>query len=607
MTRPVASIEIQAKSTGLAGQLREARAKVANFADSVGRTMYRGFGKLGGMFGKKSPLGEKGFLGGAARTAAGNLMSGAVSKATDFIENIGEATFEYQDRLKRLQIQADATPASIDELSKSIRKASDETGLSKSKILAGSEAFVTLTGRMDIAKEASTGFARIAQATGSEVSDIATTGAAAFQNLGIQAKDFEAMFSGMAAQGKMGAVELKDLATELSTIAPQWAQFNNGKGLQGARELGSALQIVKRGFGGDAAETVTGLNNFLTAVQKKGSRFRDLGIGSFFKDVGHGKKQLRSVFEIVDMISKSSASKNGDGEALTKAFGSSEAYRAFIQLRDGRKDLEAFNRAGMDGGLIQRDFANYMESSGAKMKRSLEVLKNKIADVFTPERIEKFADMIERAADKVGQMAGALGKLADLAGGVEHVGENIRKFFGGDGHKEISQTDMYLAQSNGFMVGRNNAPDAMAARVAGAKSRVNDVIAWNNTVDSIMGKERDEKSTPESIAAAKAAYYNAERNQDGQVAYKGAGEAAQIYLRNAKADLTLGSDTTTALGGGAGAVSGALGGGPEIALKILAELKKLNEKSGDTEVKVGSDTVAKASKQSPTHRAAVAK
>lgn len=607
MSRPVASIEIQAKSTGLAAQLREARAKVGNFADSVGRTMYKGFGLAGKLFGKKGALGEKSMLGGAATHAVGNLMSGAVSKASDFITGIAEDTFDYTDRLKRLQIQADATPASIDELSKSIRKASDETGLGKGKILAGSEAFVTLTGRMDVAKDSAAEFAKIAQATNSETSDIATTAAAAFQNLGIQAGEFERMFSGMAAQGKMGAIELKDLATELSTIAPQWAQFGGGKGLRGARELGAALQVVKRGFGGDAAETVTGLNNFLTAVTKKSARFRDAGVGSFFNVKGK-KKELKSVFEIVDQIAKSKLA--NDPEALTKAFGSSEAYRAFIQLRDGRKDLEAFNRAGMDGGLIQRDFATYMESTGAKLKRSLEVLKNKVADTFTPERIERFAEMIERAADKVGKLAGFLGKIADLAGDVEHVGENIRKFFGGDGHKEKTLRDMMLAGGDGYDMtpGANNSAEAKAMRHAGAVSRLKDVDTWNATVDKVMSKERDEKSTPESILAAKEAYYNAERLPNGQVAYKGAGEAAQIYLRNAKANLTLGDDTTSALGGIGGAVSSVFSAGnQDIAKQILSELKKLNAKSGDTEVKVGGDTVVKATKQAPTHRAAVAK
>jgi len=584
LEKQIAVVELQARANGLNATLREVRAKFGKFADDVGGMMRRGWSSAFGK-GKEKKGPQEGFLRGAGKHAVGNLMASGFERALGAVGNIAKGTLDFEEKLTRLQIQANETPETMRAFATSVREASDATGIGKDKILDGANAFVTLTGKMSIARESAATFAKVAQATGSEVNDIATTGAAAFQNLGIEAKDFEQFFSGMTAQGKMGAVELKDLATELSTIAPQWAQFGSGKGLQGARELGAALQIVKRGFGGDAAETVTGLNNFLTAVTKKSARFRDAGVASFFNVKG-GKKELKSVFEIVDLISKSRISK--DPEALTKALGSSEAYRAFIQLRDGRKDMQGFVDAAMDGSVIQRDFNTYMESSAGRMSKAMENVKNAIAAAFTPERITAFANAIEGLADNLGPVTDFLGLAADVLGGISGVGKSVRGALSGDvnpfGQNFILDDDkIFTAQ--GKLVDKSSAE---------GKAQLEQRRGFGSAVDEIMGKERNERTTKDSIRAA--VYASGSENI-------GRATAGNRYLAN-----VFSSGTEVA----------------EAKEKVFAEdfekmkkglldgltplLQQIAQNTGaDKEIKVGAEPVVKATKNAPSHRGRVSK
>lgn len=352
---------------------------------------------------------------GAGRSVLGTIKTGlglglGLDAAGGITGMVGEV-LDYEKALTRLQITASTSPAVMRSFSKTVDEASLSTGIHRNEILSAAAAYVALTGDMDTARASTGTWAKIAQATGATVSDIAQTAAALSQQMGIGPAQMEATFSALAAQGKAGAIELKDLAGVMSQIAPMWAQFKNGRGLEGVRELGAALQVVKRGFGGDAGETVTGLQGLLVALTKNAGRFRQAGIKIFDVD-RHGKESMRDVFSIVDAISHSSLVQHPD--LLEKAFGRVEAYRAYLQLSQNKELLDKFVREASDTGLIGRDFATYMESSSAKMERSWNEIKLAVISAFTPERIQAFADGLSAAADKIMEVARWIDEHSDI-------------------------------------------------------------------------------------------------------------------------------------------------------------------------------------------------
>jgi TP901 family phage tail tape measure protein len=400
MTRdPKVEVEVSAHSRSLRARLREARAKFATFGAELKKHV----------FGKE--LVEKGFWGKAGAQMVGNLGTNAVMALGGALLDQGKAVMDFEDRLVRLQITARKTPEEMRAFADSVRRSSNETGINATQILAGAQAYVALTGDMDGAAASARQWSRVAQATNSDVKDIAGTAAALKQQMKIEPGQMEAAFAALTIQGKEGAIELKDLAAELSSIAPMWAEFKGGKGLSGLKELGATLQVGKRGFGGDASETVTGLQSLLVAIQKNAKRFESAKIKVFDKDPKTGVKTMRSVLDIVDSIGKSKLVK--DPTKLEKAFGRVEAYRFFLQMRNGREDIRKLVEAAGDVGVIGRDLDTYLASPAGKIKQSFEEMKNRIAEAFTPERIEMFAAGMQKVLGFAVSIVDVLGKIPD--------------------------------------------------------------------------------------------------------------------------------------------------------------------------------------------------
>jgi TP901 family phage tail tape measure protein len=396
-----ARVELKSSAAGVDGGIREARRKLKQFEREQARSAKQAE--------REAARREKQLVrsaGGIGRSLLGTAASVGVGmlgvQAAGGLAGMASDVLDYEKALTRLQITANSTPAAMREYSKTIEASSLNTGINRNEILSAGAAYVALTGDMETATNSTSTWAKIAAATGSTVSDIAQTAAAMSQQMHIGPKDMEATFSALAAQGKAGAIELKDLAGVMSQIAPMWATFKGGTGLRGVQELGAALQVVKRGFGGDAGETVTGLQSMLVAITKNAGRFKAAGINVFDVDK-NGKESMKDVFSIVDAISKSSLVKHPD--LMEKAFGRVEAYRAYLQLSQNKDLLDKFVSESQDAGLINRDFNTYMESSSAKIEKSWNAVKLAIASAFTPERIQVFADVLSLAANKFMEVA----------------------------------------------------------------------------------------------------------------------------------------------------------------------------------------------------------
>ena len=392
-----ARIELKSSAAGVDQGINDARRKLRRFDREQARAVRQA---------ERDAKATRKQMLGAGRSVLGTVKDGIGLglglQAAGGLTGMASDVLDYEKALTRLQITANASPTAIRAFSKTVEEASLNTGIGRNEILSAAAAYVALTGDMDTASASTATWAKIAAATGSTVADIAQTAAALSQQMGIGPAEMEATFSALAQQGKAGAIELKDLAGTMSQIAPMWAMFKGGQGIQGVRELGAALQVVKRGFGGDAGETVTGLQGLLVSLQKNAKRFSGAGIRVFDTDK-NGKQSMRDVFSIVDAISKSDLVNHPD--LLEKAFGRVEAYRAYLQLSQNRDVLEKFVRDSSDAGLIQRDFGTYMESSSAKIERAWNEIKLAVASAFTPERIKAFADGLSFAAGKIMEVA----------------------------------------------------------------------------------------------------------------------------------------------------------------------------------------------------------
>lgn len=381
-----ARVEVTASTSKFDAGLRDARKKLRSFGGDV-----RGaFGKVSGVAGK---------IAGGLGAGLGMAIPGGVA---DIVGDVLAA----EKALTRFQIAGDRTPAQMEEFRASLSRVAGATGVARQELIDGAAAYVALTGDADGAAGSMEMFAKVANATGASVSDIAATAASMRDNMKIDPKDFEAAFSALHVQGKAGAVELRELAQVMSGVAPQFSKFDGGGGAAGLAELGATLQVLRKDFG-TTSEAATGARALFGALVRGSAKLKKVGVEVFNPD---GTK--RNFTAIIDDILKADL-----GEPmLQKILGSDEALRSIGALRTHRGLLTEITAASKDQGAIERDAATFRQSSAGRLAASMEQLKASVADVFTPERIQAFAGAIETVVSGVSRLIGGLGSVVTKLG-----------------------------------------------------------------------------------------------------------------------------------------------------------------------------------------------
>lgn len=340
---------------------------------------------------------------GGLRDSLGGVMG--MAAAVFGAGQVARDVLNFDDALTSLDIGAAGALGSIKDFRNQILGVSDDTGATKEELLAASNAFIALTGDGEAAKESLATFGKVNIATKASMDDIAASAAAINQNLGVMPSQFEQAFSTLVAQGKAGAVELKDLAVLLAPLTPMAAQFAGGTGLEGLSKLSAALQIARRGFG-SAKQTGTGLEALMGAIQSKAGSFTGIKI---FEEGADGVKRLRAMDTIIQDISDSDLAK--DPEKLIKAFGSKEAYAAYLQLSQNKEAWDDLAKSTMHANDIQKDYEKRQRSLSATVRKFWNQVKNAITRAALV-----IADNLKLAAIAVGSLLAAMLLLG--AGGV---------------------------------------------------------------------------------------------------------------------------------------------------------------------------------------------
>ncbi len=385
-----ARVELHADPSKLGRGLGVASAKLSTFGKDAQRKLWPA--PPPGRGSKFLAAGKQ--MGGMLGRGAGKA-AGFVSRAFDPIgigfgileAGVGEV-MKFERAMTRMAI---AQGKSLDEMvafRTSMAELSSSTGVARNELMSGAAAYQALTGDTQGAAAAVKVFARVAQATGASMDEVATAGASLAQNLKVDPSQLEEVFSIINSQGKAGAVELADLASLLPSISAMFQKFAGGTGADGVKEMGAALQIVKRNFG-SASEAGTGMEALMGALVRNGKKLKKAGVKVFDEQ---GK--LRNFAAIVSDIGASKLMKNPT--KLAEVLGSKEALLAVQALTDNYGDFRGLVET-TDAKSIGKDFDTYMASPAGKMERSLNNIKLAIAKAFTPERIAQFADNLERA------------------------------------------------------------------------------------------------------------------------------------------------------------------------------------------------------------------
>lgn len=386
------------------------RVRIAERAarETTERTKKFASGATGIMGGATSRvLGGVGMLGGAALAIGGGLSfadsirgeleagrSAAVLSNSAFQRGAGGASGTRVD------------PAALVAKAKSIQAA---TGLSKGEVLSGMQAFVAKTGHAEILGADDTSVlegAKLAKATGSSFADVMNAqGILVAQNKDFQKDPAKAaeMLRNVVAQGKMGAVEMTDLASIAGKITASSAMYEGDQGAA-QRKLLALSQIVFP-VAGSADETATSITHLGADALKHSSNLQ--GLDLFDKKSGRIKGGPEDILTKVLGATGGNIGKIqalGFGERSIRAFEAlAPDYQRALESSHGDKkaamasiggQIGQFTNATMSKQDVDSDLAVVMSSRAEKLDQAMIRLKEILADKGVPI-LDKFVTALE--------------------------------------------------------------------------------------------------------------------------------------------------------------------------------------------------------------------
>lgn len=404
-SRREAKIELGLDQADLDRDIAKARRTVRTFGRDIKRNRFGGSdGPKPSARGRK-PEGGAGVMWkslGAATAAMGitSLLAGGAQDA-----------IEFETALTRLQIAGGMTDEQLGRMREEVKRVSSATGIARVEIMKGASAYTALTGDAKGAAASMALFAEIAAGSGATMDAIAGTAAALTKNLKIDPADFRKAFDVLITQGKLGAVEIADLATKFASLAPQFSQFAGARSVGGMAELGAMLQVARQGFG-SADEAGTGFNGMMTQLARNQKKLKKLGIKVIDPQTGKFKNLLQIVREIG---ANEKIMKPGK---LLETLGEEKAVRAMGVLIENLKEVDRIKADSLNSDAVAKDNAKFQASAAGRFAASMNAAKNAFADIFTPERIEAFANTLTGVMETVGGIVDLMSGVGEMLDGI---------------------------------------------------------------------------------------------------------------------------------------------------------------------------------------------
>lgn len=309
---------------------------------------------------------------------------------------------------------------SVDEITGAAKAGGARFGIDQEHALTGLQAFVSKTGDLDTGLRTMQSFMELSRATGSNFEDIAAAaGDLASANKDLSAGEVEQMMRVIAGQGKLGAVELRDLATQMAKVSSSAGLFSGDK-MKNLTTLGAMAQAAK-GSGGavSAEEAATSVARFGSDVSGHVGKFAAAGI-----NVKDGKV-LRGPEAIIRDSLKATG---GDVSKLNDLFGErsiksvngfADIYRNAEGKNKGSGDEAVANEfrrlssATMTEVQVKETAAKRMRETDAKIEAAQARLRAVIAEQLLPQ-FEKLLPLFEKLIPVAGEFLATFTKMVDF-------------------------------------------------------------------------------------------------------------------------------------------------------------------------------------------------
>ena len=278
-----------------------------------------------------------------------------------------QAAQEFDRALAEIGAKGNLTAEQLRGIGEAAKATSSQMNQFATDIVKAQDFLVGMGLDVDRATKAMPSIARAATATGASLEDLSKAGFAAMSNLGVAAESLGKSFDIMAAAGKAGGFELRDMAQYLPSITAL-ASSKGMSGESGLAQIAAALQIVRRGAG-DASEAATNFSNILQKINSNDAigNFKKLGIDiqKVLKDAkANGTDPLEASLRAIN------TALGGDMSRLGEIFADAQVQKGLIPLLTGLEDyIRLRDEAAKADGVISADFARMMQTSVERVKQ----------------------------------------------------------------------------------------------------------------------------------------------------------------------------------------------------------------------------------------------
>lgn len=326
-------------------------------------------------------------MGAVAARAAGPLAAVmGVYGAARFVNNANREFAQNERAMTRIAVTADASAEAQQAAWTQLQDLARGTAQPIDKVREGLDALVAAGRSLPEAMAFLPSVAQTAQASGAEVADIAKTADAVGESFKIAGKDMQNAFDIMAAGGKAGKFELKDMARYLPSLGPATAAIGF-KGEKGLADLVAMLQIMRKGAG-TAEEAVASMNNILTKMEsdKTTKAFKELGVDAeaAFKKARKEGANLVEVFE--QLLQKAL---KGDSSRIGEVIDDQEFRRGALALMQFKGQWQDLSRTmqNSSAGTVAKDLQRVLANSQTttdRLKGSFERLADTLGSRLAP-------------------------------------------------------------------------------------------------------------------------------------------------------------------------------------------------------------------------------
>lgn len=339
---------------------------------------------------------------------------------------------ELETQLKRIKVQAGLSSMEVGRFKDELFQVANMRDVAKSpeELLEAVDTIISKTGDINLARRNLRNIGLAMSASGGSGEDVGSMVAEMSQKLNVtDPKDIQRMLDLLAAQGKEGTFELKDMATQGPRVFT--AMNRTGRhGVDAVREMGSVLQIVRRGTS-SAEQASTAYERMIGGLIEKQKELKKLGVEIWDPAaLKQGRQQMHSTINIFeDVIRKT----KGDQAVLSKLFGE-EAIRGISSMatewqKTKRFDsLESFYNIHADGTQILKDAAEMADTTTASLDRATTSAK-KYAESRFSKPLKQGGNMLSDFLDQPGLVDNVLTGGLILGGTV--IGNKLLRGVGG--------------------------------------------------------------------------------------------------------------------------------------------------------------------------------